>query len=284
MLPGQPSQTLLVSAIRRAQHQLLDVPVILHDPVVVDLVPEAREPGILAEYGSSNERVPMLFRAMFAMRSRFAEDRLAEAAARGVRQYVMIGAGLDTFPWRQPGFARDMHIFAADHPASLVWTHQRLREHGVVKPPNLTHVPVDLEEKRLDEQLAACGFDRDTPSFCSMLGVTQYLDRDAVDALLSFAASLKSGSEIVFSFVPPDDELKADEMDVGVRSATRTTRLGEPWKCRPRPSDLVAVLNQLGFSDVFHFTPELAQARYFAGRQDGLRAPKWGEHLIAAIV
>src|SRR5262245_3893816 len=118
MLPGQPSQTLLVSAIRRAQHQVLDVPVVLHDPVVLDLVPEAREPGVLAENGRSKERVRTRLRAMCAMRSRFAEDRLAASTARGVRQYVMIGAGLDTFPWRQPRFARDMRIFAADHPAS----------------------------------------------------------------------------------------------------------------------------------------------------------------------
>jgi methyltransferase (TIGR00027 family) len=283
MLPGHPSQTLLGSAIRRAQHQLLDAPVILHDPVVVDLVPEASEPGILPEYGSSNERVPTLFRAMFAMRSRFAEDRLAEAAARGVRQYVMIGAGLDTFPWRQPDFARDLHIFAADHPASLSWTHRRLREHRVAKPSNLTHVPVDLEEKRLGEQLTACGFDLETPSFCSVLGVTQYLERDAVGALLRFALSLRSGSEIVFSFVPPDDELGSDDLDIVVRCVARTTKLGEPWKCRLRPRDLIADLGHVGFSDLFHFTPEIAQARYFADRQDGLRAPKW-EHLIAAIV
>src|SRR5688572_4904023 len=104
MLPGQPSQTLLGAAIRRAQHQLFDAPLILRDPVAVRLVPEAGQPGILCEFGASSEQIPTLFRAMFAMRSRFAEDRLAEAARRGVRQYVMIGAGLDTFAWRQPDF------------------------------------------------------------------------------------------------------------------------------------------------------------------------------------
>jgi methyltransferase (TIGR00027 family) len=283
MLPGQPSQTLLGSAIRRAQHQLLDAPVILDDPVVVDLVPEAHDPGILAEFGGSGDLIPTLFRALFAMRSRFAEDRLAEAAARGVRQYVMIGAGLDTFPWRQPGFARHMHIFAVDHPASLIWTHRRLRERGIAKPPNLTHVPVDLAERRLGEQLAACGFDIGTPTFCSMLGVTQYLDWETVDAVLRFVASLKPESEIVLSLVPPDNELDGDDLDVVSRSVVRTTRLGEPWKCRLRPRDLVAELRRIGFGDVFHLTPELAQARYFAGRQDRLRAPNW-EQLIAAIV
>jgi methyltransferase (TIGR00027 family) len=283
MLPGQPSQTLLGSAIRRAQHQLLDAPVILDDPIVVDLVPEAYDPSIIAEFGSSSELIPTLFRALFAMRSRFAEDRLAQAAARGVRQYVMIGAGLDTFPWRQPGFARPMHIFAVDHPASLIWTHRRLRERGIAKPPNLTHVPADLTEQRLGEQLAACGFDLETLSFCSMLGVSQYLGRDAVDAVLRFAASLRAGSEIVLSFVSPDDELNGDDLDIVTRSVVRTARLGEPWTCRLRPRELVAELSHIGFSDVFHLTPELAQERYFAGRRDKLRAPKW-EQLIAAIV
>lgn len=141
MLSGQPSRTLLRAAIRRAQHQMIDRPLILHDPVVLDLVPEACEPDTLAEFGDSGEPLPALFRALFAMRSRFTEDRLAQAAARGVRQYVMIGAGLDTFPWRQPDFARDMRIFAADHPASLIWLHRRLHERNVSRPSNLTYVP-----------------------------------------------------------------------------------------------------------------------------------------------
>ena len=94
-----------------------------------------------------------------AMRSRFAEDRLAQAAARGVGQYVIIGAGLDTFPWRQPKFAADLRIFAVDHPLSLGWVQQRLRERRLGRPANLIHVPADLERQMLGEQLKACGFD-----------------------------------------------------------------------------------------------------------------------------
>ena len=98
-----------------------------------------------------------------------------------------------------------MAIFAADHPASLIWTQRRLRERGFARPPNLTHVPVDLEDCHIGDSLAACGFNHEMPSFCSVLGVTQYLSDDAIDALLSFVASLKQESEIVFSFVLPDD-------------------------------------------------------------------------------
>jgi len=251
MFPGQPSRTLLRAAIRRAAHQLLDNPLILNDPVVVGLVPEAYDPAIVDTLDDPGAPEPKLFRALIAMRSRFAEDRLAQAAARGVRQYVMVGAGLDTFPWRQLEFARSMQVFAADHPASLAWTQERLRERGLGKPVNLTYVPVDLEERRLSEQLAACGFEATTASFCSVLGVTQYLDRDAIDALLGFASARTSGSEIVFSFAPPDDELGGDGVNAIIHSAGRTAALGEPWKSRLRPNDLIEQLTHLGFSDIF---------------------------------
>jgi methyltransferase (TIGR00027 family) len=262
---------------------MLDRPLILHDPIVIKLVPEASEPGILAEFGDSGDPLSIVLRTLFALRSRFAEDRLAQAAERGVRQYVMIGAGLDTFPWRQPEFAHHMSIYAADHPASLIWTHRRLRERNFSRPPNLTHVPVDLEEQHLAEQLAACGFETATASFCSLLGVSQYLSDGALDSLLSFTASLQPGSELVLSLNPPDDELAGLDLDAATRSVARTTTLGEPWKSRLRARELIDRLARFGFGDVFHLTPEEAQARYFAGRHDQLRAPHM-EQLIAAIV
>ena len=120
MMSGQPSRTLLGTAIKRAEHQLLDTPLIFEDPVVLDLVPELADPAAVAEFRCLGEPVLVLLRSLFAMRSRFAEDRLAEAIRRGVRQYVMVGAGLDTFPWRQTDSSRDMEIFAADHPR--VWS------------------------------------------------------------------------------------------------------------------------------------------------------------------
>jgi methyltransferase (TIGR00027 family) len=283
MLSEQPSRTLLRAAIRRAAHQLLDDPLIFCDPIVVGLVPEASDEVIRDTLDDPKAPAPELFRLLFAMRSRFAEDRLAQAAARGVWQYVMVGAGLDTFPWRQPEFARGMQIFAADHPASLAWTQKRLRERGLSKPANLTYVPVDLEERRLGEQLTACGFETNAAAFCSALGVTQYLDREAVDALLRFASMLKSGSEIVFSVVPPDDELDEDGVNAIVHSAQRTAALGEPWKSRLRPSNVIEQLTHLGFSNIFHLTPQLAHQRYFSPWGDKIKSPTW-EQLIAAVV
>jgi methyltransferase (TIGR00027 family) len=282
MYTGQPSRTMLRTAIRRATHQLVDRPLILDDPVVVELIPEAADRVTLANL--DNHLIdPALFRALFAMRSRFAEDRLAAAAARGVRQYVIVSAGLDTFPWRQPDFAREMQIFAADHPDSLAWTRARFRERRFSPPPNLIDVPIDLEKESLAAQLGTYGFSPMIPTFCSALGIIQYLSAETVDSLLVFAASLPEGSEFVASFVPPDSELAGDDREAAIWSVARAAGLGEPWKTRLRQDDLSNRLRTLGFSQVFHLTPELAQQFYFTGRHDSLRAPRW-EQMIAAIL
>ncbi len=224
-----------------------------------------------------------LMRSMFAVRSRFTEDRLARAAARGVRQYVMFGAGLDTFPWRQPDFAKDMQIFAVDHPASLIQTNRVFRQRRFARPPNLVRVPLDLEQRRIEEQLAACDFDRNTASFCSALGLMLYLEDEIVNDILRFVVSLSPPSEVVFSFVPPDEDLNGIDLEIARRAAAKFATIGEPWKSRVGPHAMVERLRGLGFGEVFHLAPELAQAHYFSGRPDKLTAPHF-EQMIAAIV
>jgi methyltransferase (TIGR00027 family) len=283
MLAGQPSQSMVRTAMRRAAHQLLDRPLIFEDPVAVGLVPEASQDAILAAAGEHRASVSTLIRALFAVRSRFAEDRLAQAASRGVRQYVIVGAGLDTFAWRQPAFARAMQVYYVDHPSSLAWTMEQFGRRGLSTPPNLSFVPVDLEAQDLAAQLDEHGLARDVATFCSVLGVTQYLSHGAVLALFRFAASLPEQSEIVFSFTPPDDELEGDELTAAIDSAARTASTGEPWMTRLRPSEAFGLLAHLGFGEVFHLTPKRAQQRYFAGRDDGLRASTF-EQLMAATV
>ena len=134
----------------------------------------------------------------------------------------------------------------------------------------------------ISEQLQACGFDPKVPTFCSVLGVIHYLFPSAVDTLLRFTAGLVAGSEIVLSFVA-DEPLVGNDRDAVARSLARMDRLEEPWKYKRKPAELVDQLVSLGFTDVFHLTPELAQRRYFANRTDHLRAPRW-EQLIAAVV
>jgi methyltransferase (TIGR00027 family) len=283
MIAGQPSQTMVQTAVLRAVHQLLDEPRIFDDPIAVDLVPEASRDAILGAEQTYRTPVLSLRRASIALRSRFAEDRLAAAAARGVRQYVIAAAGLDTFPWRQPDFARDMRIFVTDMPESLAVLQDCVRRRGLPQPANVAYVPVDLEHKELLAPLVAAGFDPQLPAFCSALGIVQFLTAEAVDALLTFAARRATGSEIVFSFTPPDDELGERSL-TGVReSQVRTQGYGEPWLTRLRPSELTARLRQLGFRDIELLTPDLANQRYFHGRTDGLASAPSGQ-LIAATV
>jgi methyltransferase (TIGR00027 family) len=283
MIAGQPSQTMVQTAVLRAVHQLLDEPRIFDDPVAVDLVPEASREAILAAEQKYRTPVLSLRRASVALRSRFAEDRLATAAVRGVRQYVIVAAGLDTFPWRQPEFARDMQIFVTDFPDSLAALQDCVRRRGLPQPTNIAYVPIDLEQKDLLKPLVAADFDPALPAFCSALGIVQFLTLGAVDALLTFAAQRPEGSEIVFSFTPPDDELGERERSGVHESQTRTQGYGEPWLTRLRASEIVARLKVLGFADITLLTPELANARYFGGRSDGLKSSPSGQ-MISAIV
>jgi methyltransferase (TIGR00027 family) len=274
---------MLQTALLRAAHQLLDAPRIFDDPLAVGLVPEASREAILREEQKYRTPVLSVRRAGVVLRSRCAEDRLAAAAARGVRQYVIAAAGLDTFPWRQPGFARGMRIFVADLPESLAVLQDCVRRRRLPQPANLAYVPIDLERKELLEPLVAAGFDPGLPTFCAALGIVQFLTLDAVDALLTFAARRAKGSEIVFSFTPPDDELD-ERARSGVReSQLRTQGYGEPWLTRLRPGQLTARLSLLGYGDIELLTPDRANHRYFHGRCDGLASTSSGQ-VMAAIV
>ncbi len=283
MLAGRPSRTLLGPAVRRAAHQLLDAPLVFSDPVAVGLIPEADAETIRAQLADHQTAESILLRSLFVLRSRFAEDRLAEAASRGVRQYVIFGAGLETFPWRQPEYARKLKIFVADHMSSLIWSQTKFWERGLPKPTNVAFVPLDLEQDEIAARLVEFDFALDDPAFCSVLGVTQYIDLAAVEELMKFVACLKRGSEVVFSYVPRADELAGPDRELASTSAQRAEFVGETWKTRFSTSQLIEHLGTLGFSSVMHLTPDNAQARYFGGRQDSLKAPVL-EQLIAATV
>ena len=144
-------------------------------------------------------------------------------------------------------------------------------------------MPLDLEQRQLGEYLLACGFDLEAASFCSALGLMQYLDDEMVNDILRVVASHAPSSEIVFTFVLPDADLDGVELELGRRAAARFQQIGEPWKSRLAPQAMVDRLMHLGFREVFHLSPELAQERYFAGRSDKLRAPRI-EQLISAFV
>lgn len=276
------SETAALTAMLRAAHQLIDgEPRIIDDPIAVRLVDEATRARIAARPDALFSAALMIPRAAVLLRSRYAEDLLAEAVAQAVGQFVILDAGLDTFAFRQPVFARQLQIYEVDHPATQAWKRERLTRAGVAPPNNLSWAPIDFEQQTLRAGLLDAGFDASRSAFFSWLGVTQYLSLAAIDATLRVVAELPSPSTIVLSFMLPDIDLPSEEAAAARAVADDAERTGEPWLTRISPHDLAARLTQLGFHKVIHLAPEEANVRYFAGRRDGLRAPHVAQLMTA---
>jgi methyltransferase (TIGR00027 family) len=278
-----PSRTCEITAIMRALHQTADhEPKILVDPVAPQLVDTADR---LDDGLSSTFSHPFAkrWRAGFVLRSRYAEDCLANAAERGVGQYLILGAGLDTFAYRQPSWAKSLRIYELDHPATQRRKRDRLAASNIEIPPNLTFVPIDFETISLPDALYTADFSYWRRTFCSWLGVTPYLTSSAINATLKFVLSLPPTSEIVFNFVLPADALSGLEAEAMVLAAQRSAETGEPWLTKFLPDNLTTLLRAMGFCDVVHLTPEDANRRYFRNRRDGLEA-RQGERLVRAVV
>jgi methyltransferase (TIGR00027 family) len=255
-------------AMLRAAHQLIDgEPKILDDPVSLRLLGAGAADAIVREAERLRSPGAAALRAHVVARSRYAEDRLADAAARGVRQMVALGAGLDTFAYRQPAWARELHIFEVDHPASQRAKLDRVERAGIDIPRNVRHVAGDLEAGPPAEALANAGFDASRPAFFSILGVIVYLAEEAVDALFAFVASLPRETEAVFTFSPPPPGGDATDS-----LAARAAAIGEPWRTRQDPRELERKLRALGFSTI-RFVAAGEIEPYFRGRTDGLPPP-----------
>jgi methyltransferase (TIGR00027 family) len=259
------------SAYLRAVHMSVDgKPKVLDDPLAATLLGA----GLDARIAADRERLatPPLVkaRALIVMRSRYAEDELAAAIGRGATQYVVLGAGLDTSPYRSGHPAQRLRTFEVDHPDTQRWKLEKLRSAGVQIRDNLHHVAVDFERDSLAERLVAGGFDKDAPAFFSWLGVSYYLSRDSVLDVFRYVAGLPSPSQLVFDFIMDDSELNETERKA-MRSITEyVKRHGEPWLCRFGPTDLQQTLHDIGFRNTFYFSHALATRRYFDGRADGL--------------
>jgi len=266
---GRPSITAQSTATLRAAHQILDQPRILDDPLALRIIGTQAESAVRAN-PQGDARLATL-RAFVALRSRYAEDELARAVQRGVRQYVILGAGLDTFAYRSPYPGSRLRVFEVDHPATQSWKHTRLQEAGIAIPESLTFVPIDFEKQTLADGLRRAGFKADEPAFFSLLGVVIYLTKDAVMETLKFVASLPSGSGIVFDYALPLSALSESQRATREVLARRVAAIGEPWITYFDPPSLASELRQLGFKHVEDVGPGEAHDRYFKDRQDGLR-------------
>jgi methyltransferase (TIGR00027 family) len=227
------------------------------------------------------------FRAAIVGRARFIEDLVVEQAGRGVAQYVILGAGLDTFAQRRPEVAARLRLFEVDQPGPQAWKRQRLIELGFGVPPWLRLVPVDFEAGDFEagaswwDQLAACGFDPGQPAVVVSTGVSMYLSKEANAATLREIAGLAAGSTLAMTFLLPA-ELLDDADRPGFRMAESGARAaGTPFISFYTPDEMLALARSADFKDAKHVSGTLLGERYFAGRSDGLR-PSSGEDLLVA--
>jgi len=278
MEQGTPSHTALRVALRRAAHQLYDAPLVFTDPIAVPLLGEEYAEALRRTPKRTDRPYSVAMRAHLVARSRYAEDALATAVNRGVRQYVLLGAGLDTFAYRNP--YPGLRVFEIDHPATQQWKRGLLARNGIPIPPSLTYVPVDFERQSLERELLSAGFDRAEPAFFSWLGVVPYLTLDAFRATIGFLSTLAPGTGLALDYgqpravLPPLEQLAHDSL------AARVEQSGEPFQLFFTPAQIAAELH--GFASIEDIGREEINARYFTGRSDQLQIRGHAGRLLSA--
>jgi methyltransferase (TIGR00027 family) len=223
------------------------------------------------------------FRASIVARARFIEDLVVEAVGRGLTQYAILGAGLDSFAQRRPEIASRLTVFEIDQPGPQAWKRRRLMELGFGVPDWLRFVPVDFEAgSRWREELVAGGFDESKRAIVVSTGVSMYLTKEANAATLREVAALARGSTFVMSFLLPL-ELADPDVRPGLEMAEKGARAsGTPFLSFFRPAEIVALAREAGFSEARLVSAADLARQYFSGRADGLRPPNNAEELLVA--
>jgi methyltransferase (TIGR00027 family) len=277
MVTEQSSRTALAAAAHRASHQVLERGAIFSDPLAIRILGTDGAESICRASENPSTRKLRLF---IAIRTRFAEDALAAAIARGFRQVVVLGAGLDTFAYRHT-MAEGIRIFEVDHPATQAWKRRCLANAAITPPPELTYVPLDFERETLGVGLDAAGFDSRQRTFFTWLGVVPYLTESSVLATLRYIVSLHAGAEVVFDYSNP---LSAGAQ--GARAAdhealaARVASLGEPFRSYFETERLLQTLASLGFSQLEDWGPAQIRARYFPNHRGS--SNNEGGHVVRA--
>ncbi len=278
---ARPSRTALRVALRRAAHQLVDHdPLVFTDPLAVSLLGRAHTEELRRTPTHPDRLHSRALRAWIVARSRFAEDTLATAVASGVTQYVLLGAGLDTFGHRNP-YPR-LHVFEVDHPATQQWKRNLLVAAAISSPARLTCVPVDFEQNDLVCELTCAGFDTTRQTLFACLGVVPYLTLPAFRATMDFVAGQPHGSGILFDYgqprsaLPPLEQLEHDSL------AERVALAGEPFQLFFTPDTLRAELT--AFAHIQDLGREEINALYFNGRSDQLRILGTAGRLVKAVL
>jgi methyltransferase (TIGR00027 family) len=276
MQAKEPSRTALAAAFHRAAHQVLEQGRIFADPLALRILGVAAETIVREDEQQPSRRRMRIF---IAVRTRFAEDALAAAVDQGVRQLVILGAGLDTYAYRGP--CRDrLRIFEVDHPATQAWKRQRLTDCAIPLPSCLTFAPIDFEKETLATGLEAAQFNPAEQTFFTWVGVVPYLTEEAVWSTLAFIAKLPNGAHVVFDYSDPPASLPPDWRASHDKRAARVAELGEAWLRYFEADELRAKLMNLGFTEVEDLGPPQIAARFFPHRAISL--PDKGGHIVRA--
>lgn len=264
-------------AMARAAHRLLDPPpYLLDDPIVARVLGPELVQRVLDHAEAQQNPLARGLRSHVVLRSRVAEDAVRAAVERGVSQYVLLGAGLDTFAWRQPAWADALTIYEVDHPASQADKQRRLAHAGLDAPANLRWASIDFEHESLAHGLERHGVRRDRPLVASMLGVSMYLTPEDVQRTLEAIASYPTGTTLIMTFASTDDP-----HGTSARLAQGAAMAGEPWRSWYSVDELDAILAAAGFSQRQFPTPE-ELARYYA-QQSVLEPPTRSTLVIATV-
>jgi methyltransferase (TIGR00027 family) len=277
------SRTALGAAAYRAAHQILDKPVVFADPLAIPILGGDAAAALERQLDPEQAQSWRRLRAFIAARSRFTEEALGEVVGDGIHQLVVLGAGLDTFAYRNP-YGPRLAVFEVDHPATQAFKRAQLKIARIDVPPSLSFVPVDFERESLLAALRTAGFRRQDSALFSWLGVTMYLDRDQVLATLAeIARGASPGTKIIFDYVRPPGSVDASVRARYKALIERHATLGEPWRSFFDPHELDAALRRAGFAEVRDWGQAALNARYFAGRADGLEVAPTA-HLIEARI
>ena len=276
MKPNEPSRTALIIARQRAAHQALDHGAILYDPFALKILRED-EKDVL-QFANAHP-LASIGRLFTAARSRIAEDASSRAVERGVRQIVILGAGLDTFALRNPHGAQ-IRIYEVDHPATQAGKCERLAEAQIALPPWLIFAPVDFEQDEVGEKLVAAGFRQNAPAFFTWLGVTPYLTQNAIGRTLDYISSIRN-LEVVFDYMEPPEGFSEELRQIEKARAEQLEKMGERSLSRFEPAGIATLLRSHGFCDLEDVDFDEIAAR-FGGAVQGLAPGHAGMHVVHA--
>ena len=278
MKPNEPSRTALIIARQRAAHQVLDHGSILYDPFATKILREDETDGL--EFANEHP-LASIGRLFTAARSRIAEDAASRAVERGIRQIVILGAGLDTFALRNPHGPQQIRIYEVDHPATQAWKRQRLAEAQIALPPWLILVAVDFERDDVAAKLVAASFPQNSPAFFTWLGVLPYLIRDAIDRTLDYISSIPN-SEVVFDYLEPPEAFSEELRPVETERTEQLKKIDERSVSRFEPAGIAAILRSHGFCAIEDIDFQEIASR-FGGAVQGLAPGHAGVHVVHAV-